>query len=132
MDLHLDLSSALCLRIKFNVYHAVFQGPQNTSRFYAALCRYMDHTAKLAKPFRVCYADGDFVIMWYARDYYGYSPGRMEEFKKGIKDFVCWWLIQHAVDAGRDISDSLIRRSVVVEDRSGIFSRLLNMVVEVL
>lgn len=132
MDLHMDLSCALVLRIKFNVYHAIFQGPQNTSRFYAALCRYMQHTARLHKPFRVCYSEGDFVIMWYAKDYYAFSPGRMEEFKKSLKDYVCWWLIQHAVDEQRDLSESLIRRSVMVEDRGTIFSRLLDIVVEVL
>lgn len=128
----MDLSCAILLRIKFTVYHAVFQGPQNTSRFYAAVCRFMQHAAKLHKPFRVCYSEGDFVMMWYAKDYYAYSPGRMEEFKKNFRDFVSWWLIQHAVDQQRDVGEALIRRSVVVEDRGTLYSRLLDAIVEVL
>lgn len=74
------------------------------------------------------YEEDYIVILWHMRQQLGYSPGKIEELKKDLKNFVSWWLIQHAHDLQRGLSDALIRRSVLVEDRSALYSRLLERV----
>lgn len=128
----MDLSCFLELHIKFPVYHAIFNGPTNTTRFYEALSRFMDYNTHISSPHRVTYFNNYFVIQWYIPNMLSFSPMKVEQLRMDLHKFVVWWLIQHARDNNRDMSDSLIRRSVVVRLASSVMSSILDMIVDTL
>lgn len=132
MDAPMDLSCLVELHINFKVYHAIFNGPANTSRFYEALNRFMQYHFRITKPHRMTYFKNRFVIQWYVHNLLRFSPVKVEQLRMDLHKFVVWWLIQHAHDCARNVPDSLIRRSVSVCQAVSVLSEILEMVVDTL